>query len=214
MTDAQVETRVLPLFPTFVWLAQLPAATAESVNTPIRGVLRQRLASREQAAARQLLQSEQTLHQDPALAALLPHLDAAVKGALEFMKIRYERFVITGCWANVAETGLGHKPHCHPNNFLSGVYYVDADAGGDSITFHDPRPQPNIFMPPTRELTNETAGQVTLRIKPGAMVLFPAWLLHSVGPNASASRRISIAFNIMFDRFAETMSPPMWDGTL
>jgi hypothetical protein len=33
--------------------------------------------------------------------------------------------MITGCWANVNPPGSYHPTHNHPNNFLSGVYYVD-----------------------------------------------------------------------------------------
>ena len=37
--------------------------------------------------------------------------------------------------------GAAHGLHSHPNNFLSGVYYVRVPSGGDTINFHDPRSQ-------------------------------------------------------------------------
>ncbi|MGH8628692.1 MAG: putative 2OG-Fe(II) oxygenase [Gammaproteobacteria bacterium] len=40
----------------------------------------------------------------------------------------------TGCWANVNGIGASHGVHTHPNNFLSGVYYVQTQAGADTIT--------------------------------------------------------------------------------
>jgi len=40
--------------------------------------------------------------------------------------------------------------------------------------------------------------------------MFPAWLQHSVDRNASEHVRISLGFNLMFARYAETMSRPLW----
>ena len=48
-------------------------------------------------------------------------------------------------------------------------------------------------------------------MKPGTLVLFPAWLEHSVPPNGSAENRISLSFNVMFSRYGETMTRPLWD---
>ena len=45
------------------------------------------------------------------------------------------------------------------------------------------------------------------------MVLFPAWLKHTVPANNAQSERISISFNLMFKNFSETMAPPIWDAT-
>jgi hypothetical protein len=34
----------------------------------------------------------------------------------------------------------------HPDNFLSGVYYLQTQAGPDTINFHDPRPRAPFFV--------------------------------------------------------------------
>ena len=34
---------------------------------------------------------------------------------------------ITSMWGNVLKPGETHQPHSHSNNFLSGVFYIDAD---------------------------------------------------------------------------------------
>ncbi len=44
----------------------------------------------------------------------------------------------------------------------------------------------------------------------GTLLLFPAWLAHSVDPNESAEERVSVSFNMMFPGYAEAMSKPMW----
>jgi hypothetical protein len=38
--------------------------------------------------------------------------------------------------------------------------------------------------------------------------------MHSVGYNESHQERISISFNIMFGKFAETMCHPRWQPTI
>jgi hypothetical protein len=103
-----------------------------------------------------------------------------------------------------------HKLHQHPNNFLSGVYYVRTHPGADTINFHDPRNQSGIIRPPVIELTAENTDQVVVRVKDGTMLVFPSYLKHSVDASASEDERISISFNIMFSSFTENLSKPLW----
>ena len=42
------------------------------------------------------------------------------------------------------------------------------------------------------------------------MVFFPSWLRHHVPSNEGPTDRISIAFNLMFTNFAESVAAPMW----
>ena len=96
----------------------------------------------------------------------------------------------------------------------SGVYYVQVQAGADTISFDDPRPQTNIIAPATSEITDENAGQIHITTREGLLVLFPSWLQHQVPRNKSQRNRISVSFNVMFSRFGETMSQPKWQGNL
>ena len=115
---------------------------------------------------------------------------------------------VTGCWANVNPPGASHRMHAHPNNFLSGVYYVSVPAGADTINFHDPRPQTGQIRPPVTALTAENTDQVVVRIAEGTLLLFPAWLMHSVDANPTQERRVSVSFNLMFD--SPTLARPLW----
>ena len=49
-----------------------------------------------------------------------------------------------------------------------------------------------------------------MRVKDGTMLVFPAYLQHSVDASASEDERISISFNIMFSAFTENLSKPLW----
>jgi uncharacterized protein (TIGR02466 family) len=102
--------------------------------------------------------------------------------------------------------------HSHPNNFLSGVYYVQCDAKANVIRFYDPRPQSEVIMPPRLRQNVYNANMIELETKPGRLVLFPAWLKHDVPTNLSERERISVSFDMMFPQFTETMSMPLWKG--
>ena len=103
-----------------------------------------------------------------------------------------------------------HRTHSHPNNFLSGAYYVKTAPGADTINFHDPRNQARVIRPPVVELTAENTDQVVVKVTNGTLLVFPAYLEHSVDANMSEQERISISFNIMFSSFTEKLSKPLW----
>src|SRR5439155_25111271 len=88
-------------------------------------------------------------------------------GILRFLKIGYDAYQITGCWATVLSTGAAHPIHQHPNNFLRGVYYVRTHRGADTIHFHDPRNQTGIIRPPVVEPTADNTDLVVVRVKYG-----------------------------------------------
>ena len=139
-------------------------------------------------------------------------INDAVVSVLAFLKIGQEDFEITGVWANMNPPNAAHRMHSHPNNFLSGVYYVRTLEGADTINFHDPRSQTGIIRPPVTELTAENTDQVVVTVKNGTILLFLSWLAHSVDANKSDQMRISVSFNIMFSAYAANMSKPLWSA--
>jgi hypothetical protein len=144
--------------------------------------------------------------------------------ALAFLDLKNRDFDITGCWANINPTGGLNSPHTHPNNFLSGVYYVSLPANSGQIVFADPRPQAASILPPAGKWNKYVGNEIKLEVKAGRMVIFPAWLagrmvifpawlVHSVPVNRSPEERISVSFNLMFKDFTENVSKPLWTGT-
>src|SRR4029077_1668000 len=79
------------------------------------------------------------------------------------------------------------------------LYYVQVQPGADTINFHDPRQQTGIIRAPVTELNAYNTDQVAVPVEIGALLLFPAWLPHSVSANRSERPRISVSFNLMFD---------------
>jgi uncharacterized protein (TIGR02466 family) len=204
----------LPCFPTLVWIFRLAPETHEPLNQRICVKLDELTAGEPPLQRAGMWQTDQGFDKAEGMEDLARIIRGSVTGVLESLKVRYDGFEITGCWANIAAPGAPHKLHTHPNNYLSGVYYVKTQPRANSIFFHDPRPQITVISPPPQELGPATAGMVRLQAEPGTLIVFPSWLEHSVEPNQSDEPRISIAFNIMFSSFTENMSRPRWEGNV
>ena len=201
---------VMPMFPTLVWKIQVASPLHEAMDAKILAALAGMRRDAPEVAPGEGWQSEQRLHEREEFRDLVSCVNNAARSILRFLRVGYDTFEITGCWANVLATGAAHKAHSHPNNFLSGVYYVRTRPGTDAINFHDPRNQTGIIRPPVVELTAENTDQVAVTVKNGTLLVFPSYLQHSVNANRRDEERISISFNIMFSAFTEQLSKPLW----
>lgn len=208
-------TNVQEFFPTPIWTVDLEPKLADALNGRLLADLERLTAPRPALPqAGGSWQTDGDMHVRGEFKELTALIRKAVKAALDFLQIDYRDFSITGCWANFNPTGGLNSVHTHPNNYLSGVYYVQTPAGADSIDFFDPRPAAVAWMPRTRQLNRFNGNRMSVKVQPGRLVLFPAWLSHSVPLNRTNQERVSIAFNAMFTEFGETMSGTLWKGTL
>jgi uncharacterized protein (TIGR02466 family) len=201
---------VLSIFPTLVWQFTLDTDTRDSLSAKILPVLETERPPPVASEHGKGWQSRRDLHRLEAFHELVTCINDAVRSILGFLKIGCDDFEITGCWANVNPPGAAHGIHSHPNNFLSGVYYLQTQPGADTINFHDPRIQTGIIRPPVTELTAANTDQIVVSVSNGTLLLFPAYLQHSVSPNESGEDRISISFNVMFSAFTENIAGPLW----
>ena len=102
-------------------------------------------------------------------------------------------------WANINPPGGLNNPHIHPNALFSGVYYVKSNPKSGRLKIYDPRPGAQFSMParkpgnPGKDLWRD----VNLEPVTGRIIMFPAWLWHSVEPNKSNDIRISVSFNFI-----------------
>lgn len=209
-SDKFASSDVVSIFPTLVWKLALGGDVCASLNTEILGVIADLRGTGLPLAPGESWQSPHGLHHRPRLGSLFDAVHAAVHGVLAFLRIGADGLVITGSWATVNAPGAVHPMHTHPNNYLSSVYSVQIDAGADTINFHDPRPQMAIMRPRVTALTSAYTDRVVVRVRAGALLLFPSWLAHSVDANASSRERVSVSFNLMFPEFAEHLAKPLW----
>jgi len=209
--DPSIEASdVIPMFPTLVWKIQLKAELHETIDAKILAVVERLRREAPELEPGVGWQSNHTLHELEELRDLISCVNSTAESVLRFLRIGCDAFEITACWANVLPKSAAHKVHSHPNNFLSGAYYVRTHPGADTINFHEPRTQAGIIRPPVVELTAENADQVVVRVKNGTLLIFPAYLPHSVDTNMSEKERVSVSFNIMFSSFTEKLSKPLW----
>lgn len=180
-------------FPTAIW--QQEVDDAEVLNEQLRQHIRD---IPNKIWHGDVWQSADDLHTDPRFRQFCDLALAACVDILKFLKMRAEGVGLTGCWANMYKSSGVGPYHTHPNNYLSGVYYVDAPEDCGQLKFIDPRPQAALISPVAIEATEYNSGSLFLDAKEGKMVVFPSWLPHTVLPNKSAEIRTSIAFNAMF----------------
>jgi uncharacterized protein (TIGR02466 family) len=210
-TDSWREaSEIIAMFPTLLWKIQIKAELQAALDAKILGALETLRQAVPKLEPGQGWQSGQTLHEREEFRDLVSCIDHAVQSILRFLRIGYGELEITGCWANVLGKGASHKAHSHPNNFLSGVYYLRTFPGTNAINFHDPRSQTGIIRPPVVALTAENTDQVVVGVKNGTLIVFPSYLQHSVDANTSEEERISISFNLMFSSFTENLAKPLW----
>jgi uncharacterized protein (TIGR02466 family) len=100
---------------------------------------------------------------------------------------------ITQSWLNYTKKGEFHHKHEHPNSFLSGVFYVNADQIQDKITFHRFGYKQIQLATENYDILN--ADSWWFNIKTNDVVIFPSSLTHHVDNVTADKTRISLAFN-------------------
>ena len=203
--------QILNLFPTPVWIQQLEPERAESINRQAIDLIDRLREETPGINPGDRWQTPNNLETRPELQDLMSIVKEGAQEALSALRIEHNGFLVTGCWANIKPAGSGHRPHSHPNNYLSGVYYVRMPSHGGRILFHDPRIQPYIILPRLTERNEYNCRIAHLPIREGVLILFPAWITHSVEDNPEDLDRISISFNIMFKQFGEEIARPRWE---
>ena len=92
-------------------------------------------------------------------------------------------------WVNLLKAGGHHSGHIHPHSLISGTFYVEVPGGSGPIRFEDPRLPLMMASPPRAD------AFVTVKPRPGLLLLWESWLRHEVLPGAGKGERLSISFN-------------------
>ena len=102
----------------------------------------------------------------------------------------------TASWISLFKKGDYAHPHNHGPVDVCGVYYYKSNEVDGSIYFKPANPAL------AGTLWYNGGSQWSSPPKEGELFLFPGWLDHGVTPNETDEDRISISFNIMFDRIS------------
>ena len=100
---------------------------------------------------------------------------------------------ITQSWANYTQPGQFHHKHEHPNSFVSGVLYINADPTKDRIYFYKNGYQQ--IKLPTENFNLYNSDSWWFEVGTTDLMVFPSGLTHMVETTKSDQTRISISFN-------------------
>lgn len=186
------ESSINSLFPTAILTADLSEVATHNET------FLDRIKTYPHNPEHKMWHTPDTLHTDEVFSPLKEAIEECAKEYLQAMGYQAGPLEYTGMWANIQTASGFHPPHVHPNNLLSGAYYVKSNANDSShsIVFTDPRPQSCMIQPPMAEVNRYNQKRVTLPGVPGRLYLFPSWLQHYVKAN-EGSERVSISFNIV-----------------
>ena len=108
---------------------------------------------------------------------------------------RRYRHYITHSWAALFKKGNYGHIHSHGEADIAGVYYheVPEDSGG--LFFECPSPGMSDSL-----VYSICGRRLDVKASEGTMILFPGFLKHGITTNSTDHDRISISFNIHFDR--------------
>ena len=118
--------------------------------------------------------------------------------AKDVLKINKSVF-LNNAWININQKDNLNQVHTHPNNILSGVYYVKTPEKCGNIIFRHPsfdmmeRDWEDIVSDSDHNVYNSDTWW--LPAKANTLYIFPSWIKRLVGPNMRDEERISMSFN-------------------
>jgi len=101
---------------------------------------------------------------------------------------------ITQSWLNYTEKNEYHHGHAHPNSYISGVFYIDADKAYDKITFKQDRYLQ--ILPSVTKWNIFNSESWFFPVQSGELIMFPSSLIHPVEKKRGDNTRISLSFNV------------------
>ena len=101
---------------------------------------------------------------------------------------------ITQSWLNYTKENEYHHSHAHPNSFVSGVLYINANKENDKIVFEKNKYQAIDLTKKDFNLYNSDTW--FFPVHTGDLIMFPSDTQHKVEYKRGNNIRTSIAFNI------------------
>ena len=107
-----------------------------------------------------------------------------------------DQIYLTQSWSTINTTNAFHKPHFHPNTFISVVYFAQCKSG-PLIFYLSPTSLRECFnfQYTPHKYTPYNSLKWELSLKSGDIVLFPGHLIHGSSPNQSPESRIIVGAN-------------------
>ena len=132
---------------------------------------------------------------DPAMASLKSFIQFYVNYYMSNIESPFNpvEAYVTQSWLNYTHPGEFHHKHEHPNSYISGVMYINADPEKDKIYFFKSGYRRIVL--PTNNFNHFNSDSWWFKVGTCDLVLFPSYLTHMVEPTESTDTRISLSFN-------------------
>lgn len=130
---------------------------------------------------------------DPDLLNLKHFIDSSIKQYLSGVYEENTELKITQSWLNKTLKNEGHHHHCHPNSYLSGVFYVKTN-DDDKIMFHNNDTRIHYYKPVFNNWNLANSESWWVPTPQNSLIIFRSDLHHSV-PKTLNDERISLSFN-------------------
>lgn len=105
------------------------------------------------------------------------------------------KYRIASSWIALFKPGNYGHVHDHGITDISGVYYHKTNGKDGNIYFESPNSNLVSSVP-----FNHLSHPITYDPEEGGLLLFPGWLKHGIKKNTTDETRISLSFNLYFDR--------------
>ena len=103
---------------------------------------------------------------------------------------------VDSLWVNLLKSSGHHSGHIHPHSIISGTFYVEVPAHSGAIRFEDPRLPLMMAAPPrAKDAPDELQAFLTVKPRPGLLLMWESWLRHEVLAGTGRGERLSISFN-------------------
>ncbi len=102
----------------------------------------------------------------------------------------------TSMWAIINRKNSFNIEHTHSNNYLSAAYYVKAPENSGNFKVSNPNIINRNIFPKSNQGTELNSNSVSIKINEGDLLIFPAYLPHSVEENKTEEDRVIVSFNI------------------
>ena len=122
-------------------------------------------------------------------------IDIALSEYCGELRYGYAEYDIITSWMTLFKKNNYAHIHSHGEADLAGVYYYNTGISDNDSSFFFCTPavgsEGSIFWGEQR---------ISMRPEEGTILLFPGWLRHGVTMNETEDDRVSISFNIVFDK--------------
>ncbi len=203
------ETKIVTLFPSVLLRTRVADhdAIAERLLPEVAAIRTQTpngTPGRWASPVYSTLTSDPALHRRDAFRKIADifHQETLALAKHKSVDLDSQEILIDRCWLNVLSRGNSVDLHNHPNSFFTGIYFLQAPAGGTLLSLHNPTQDVALSVPVRKETTLNQEGY-TYQPVAGDLLIFESHVAHSFQLHESDQEHINLSFTAV-----GPLSPP------